>query len=197
MFIKVDDDNKKTYVHYATFQKDSNKFKFDKKYFDKIINRNFISKPKGGFWASPVNAKRGWEKWCADEEPEWIENVPSYTFTLKNNSNILYLKNILEIKDLLENYSEYFLNIEFPEYFCKGVNLSPNHFKNAFLRFLENYNFSKYEGSCYCPTVCFDFEKMLADGIDAVEIEIDELYYALYGWDCDSILIMNPDIVVV
>lgn len=24
----------------------------------------------------------------------------------------------------------------------------------------------------------------------------DELYFALYGWDCDSILIMNPDVVI-
>lgn len=34
---------------------------------------------------------------------------------------------------------------------------------------------------------------------DAVEVLISEdrrLYQQLYGWDCDSILIMNPDIVI-
>ena len=44
-----------------------------------------------------------------------------------------------------------------------------------------------------------DFEQMLIDGIDAVMVEISKdrrLYWALYGWDCDSILIMNPDIIV-
>ena len=43
-----------------------------------------------------------------------------------------------------------------------------------------------------------DFEKMISDGVDAIEVNISsdrELYMALWGWDCDSILIMNPDIV--
>ena len=43
-----------------------------------------------------------------------------------------------------------------------------------------------------------DFEKMLADGWDAIEFRLSEdseLYWALYGWDCDSILVMNPDVV--
>lgn len=45
-----------------------------------------------------------------------------------------------------------------------------------------------------------DFEKLLEIGYDAVEVNIssdDRLYMALYGWDCDSILIMNPKIIVV
>lgn len=47
---------------------------------------------------------------------------------------------------------------------------------------------------------CIDFEKLLADGVDAVELHLSEdggLYQELYGWDCDSILIMNPDVVEV
>ena len=47
-------------------------------------------------------------------------------------------------------------------------------------------------------TVCLDFEKMRKSGIDAIELHLSEdhrLYWALYGWDCDCILIMNPDIV--
>ena len=53
---------------------------------------------------------------------------------------------------------------------------------------------------------CLDFEQLLADGYDAVELHLsdeknsdgflDGLYWELYGWDCDSILIMNPEVVV-
>ena len=46
--------------------------------------------------------------------------------------------------------------------------------------------------------VLLDFEK-LAETYDAVEVNISSdfnLYYQLYGWDCDSIVIMNPDIIV-
>lgn len=42
-----------------------------------------------------------------------------------------------------------------------------------------------------------DFEK-LSKKYDAIEVNISNdynLYYALYGWDCDSILVMNPDVV--
>lgn len=44
-----------------------------------------------------------------------------------------------------------------------------------------------------------DFEKLIELGYDAVEVNIssdDRLYMALYGWDCDSILIMNPKIII-
>lgn len=42
-----------------------------------------------------------------------------------------------------------------------------------------------------------DFEKLQKLGFDAIEVTMTNgLYMALYGWDVDSILIMNPDIVV-
>lgn len=43
-----------------------------------------------------------------------------------------------------------------------------------------------------------DFEKMLADGVDAIEYTLSNdwrLYDELYGWDCDCILILNPDVI--
>lgn len=53
--------------------------------------------------------------------------------------------------------------------------------------------------------LCPDFERLVADGYDAVELHLSEetgehgigdgLYYLLYGWDCDSILVLNSDIV--
>ena len=50
-----------------------------------------------------------------------------------------------------------------------------------------------------------DFEQMVKDGWDAVELHLssededlgyDSLYWWLYGWDCDSILILNPKIIM-
>lgn len=44
---------------------------------------------------------------------------------------------------------------------------------------------------------------MREEGADAIELHLtcngnmnNELYFALYGWDCNSIRIMNPDIVL-
>lgn len=47
---------------------------------------------------------------------------------------------------------------------------------------------------------CLDFENILKSGIDAIDVNITKcwsLYEALYGWDCDSILILNKDVIVV
>lgn len=44
-----------------------------------------------------------------------------------------------------------------------------------------------------------DFEKLAEQGWDAVEVKLSAdfgLYWALYGWDCDSILILNPEVIV-
>lgn len=50
-----------------------------------------------------------------------------------------------------------------------------------------------------------NFEEMIKQGYDAIELhlsedkavdESDSLYWLLYGWDCDSILIFNPDIII-
>ena len=46
---------------------------------------------------------------------------------------------------------------------------------------------------------CPDFEEMKRQGVDAIEIfitEDPEVYYGLYGWDVDSILVMNPEIII-
>jgi len=46
-------------------------------------------------------------------------------------------------------------------------------------------------------TVYLDFNK-LKEEYDAIEVFISSdsrLYRALYGWDCDSILIMNKDVI--
>lgn len=77
---------------------------------------------------------------------------------------------------------------------------------------LHLYNIKQLDGlpqveSTYKMWCQLDFEKMLANGVDAIELHLGEedarglgvcegLYWSLYGWDCDSILIMNPDVVV-
>lgn len=44
----------------------------------------------------------------------------------------------------------------------------------------------------------YDFEK-LSEEYDVIEVLISEdhrLYHMFYGWDCDSIVIMNPNIII-
>lgn len=52
--------------------------------------------------------------------------------------------------------------------------------------------FGSLEYNLYVP----DFEKMVTDGWDGLEISISswpKLYDLFYGWDCDSVVIFNKD----
>jgi hypothetical protein len=50
-----------------------------------------------------------------------------------------------------------------------------------------------------------DFELMRQNGVDVIEYNLsngrsedmmDDLYFALYGWDCDCILVLNPEVII-
>lgn len=53
--------------------------------------------------------------------------------------------------------------------------------------------------SSYVSWILLDFEK-ISQNYDAIQVNISNdynLYHKLYGWDCDSILVMKPDVVIV
>ena len=65
---------------------------------------------------------------------------------------------------------------------------------NDFLKELPQVE-DEHAMSTWCV---LDFEK-LAEDYDAIELVLSadgRLYRSLYGWDCDCILVMNPDVVV-
>lgn len=124
--------------------------------FEPVRNEPYRNKPRGGLWASPVDAPFGWKDWCEAEEYQKCDEANSFTFTLNEKANVYLIRSVDEVRAM-------------PSVECE----------------LE---------SMFLP----DFEKMLADGWDAIEFHLSEdseLYWALYGWDCDSILVMNPDVV--
>ena len=141
------------YIHYGHT-------KFDKSMFTKIKNVDCNTKPKGGLWASDVEAEYGWKDWCKAEEFRDCKEDDSFSFVLSDNAKVLYINSVDDLKTLPKADDKF------------------------------GMNFSSW--------ILLDFEK-LAETYDAVEVSISsdfDLYYQLYGWDCDSIVIMNPDIVV-
>lgn len=123
-------------------------------------------KPVGGFWASPVDAKYGWKDWCDSEKFIECNKNNSFEFSIDESANIFHIYSVSDLKRLPENKMD-----------------------------------SMFSHSMW---YCIDFEQCVKMGIDAIELHLSEdrpedlfnsLYYALYGWDCDSILIMNPNII--
>lgn len=152
---------KTQYIHYG-----SSKFRP----ITPIQNQPMMSKPLGGFWASPVNARRGWEDWCRGEEFFLDSLKKSFTFTLTDDAKILHIYSVKQLEELPK---------------------APALFGMEGLR----------------TWVCLDFEKLQQE-YDGIELHLSEekfesgewmsgLYFQLYGWDCDSILIFHDDVVVV
>ena len=139
----------KEYIHFGHDH-------FDREKFQEIKNETYFCKPKGGLWASPINAEYGWKDWCEAENFRECSVENSFSFSLRNDAMVYHIRSLQDVKDMPLAETE-----------------------------IKIY---------YIP----DFEKMLADGWDAIELhlsECDQLYWALYGWDCDCILIMNKDII--
>ena len=137
--------------------------------FGEVCNERGWIKPTGGLWASPVNAERGWKDWCEDECFRECTEDNSFKFTMRDPSRIFYIDSEEALKEFAERYGKSYWQI---------------------------YGIARHDKSISSV----DFEQMLRDGWDALEISLSDyeaLYRALYGWDCDSIVVLNKDAVMV
>ena len=141
---------------------------FKKTLVKNIKQRDFgWGKPFGGFWACRTDADLSWKDYCEMEEFRLDCFDKHFDFTLKDNAKILLIKNISEFVNIKKEHEEWFL-------------------KNEYIQFCD-------------LSETFDFVKLstLFDGIEIYAGSDRELYFKFYGWDCDSIVIFNRDIVEV
>lgn len=138
-----------------------------------IRNIPFHVKPQGGLWASREDSSFGWKQWCEREDFRECDPKNSFRFTLKDDAHVAIVSNYEDLKALPESVLSFGRLLTSPP---TGMNY------------------------------CIDFEKCLSLGIDAIELcwygrEFDEkakddLYFLLYGWDCDSIVILNQSCIL-
>lgn len=141
---------KQIYIHYGHDRFVPDQFRVPE-------NRVYFTKPKGGLWASPIDAKYGWKDWCESEEFRECSDQNSFQFTLSDDSIVFNIHNVLDLNALPQQKHEKHLAYD------------------------------------------IDFEAMIQSGFDAIELHLSEdpeLYWELYGWDCDSILILNKDVIM-
>lgn len=130
-------------------------------------NQHWV-KPIGGLWACLKNDERAytWKDWNESENFADCCEDNSFSFTLKDDAHIHYVYRVDDLIKLPLGMN------------CQSVNDSYNQY-------------------------WIDFEKCIDIGIDAIEIrnfgsgwpatkDRTWLRWALYGWDCDCILILNP-----
>lgn len=140
---------------------------FDRNKFMPITNKSYPwAKPHGGMWSSPVDSNDTWEDWCQGNGVGLDKLDEQFRFILADSSRVLRINSN---KDLDNLYSQ-------------GYNRS---------------NFDQYPCLVDDDQYYLDFEKILANGYDAIQVTItNETYWSLYGWDCDTLLVLNPDCVI-
>ena len=120
-------------------------------------------KPTGGLWTSPVNSKYGWKDWCHSEQFRICKESKSFKLKFFDNAKIIIINSL------------------------KDLNVLPTIPQDSFFKDLkqqENIN----------------YEELVNNGIDAIWLTNKGQWDTrltfprnLYGWDCETVLIMNPN----
>lgn len=126
-----------------------------------------FNKPDGGLWATPADAEYGWREWCEREKFGVNSLNRSFRFELSSDARIL--------------------------------ELTPENVWDLPVDSALNKRISIEDWRKTGRAVGIDFAK-LAEDYDVLECSITkypELYWMLYGWDCDCILVLNKEVIVV
>lgn len=77
----------------------------------------------------------------------------------------------------------------------KGTRKFRLHTKEDFQRMCAKYVI-EYKEFGYARELILDFKKMARD-YDVIDYKVFDLYWEMYGWDCDCICVLNKDVVEV
>lgn len=124
-------------------------------------------KPRGGLWSSPVNSKHGWKDWCESEDFHKGEDGTSFRFTLKKEAKVYKINTV---GDLLR---------------------IPYKLKSrcsVFGTWVIDYEAMAQE---------YDAIWLTAEGERETRYSDREYGMSLYGWDCETLLVLRPSIIEV
>jgi len=140
--------------------------------FSPVKSRVGLNKPEGGLWASPYYPDKeyisSWHEWCAIEMDNWLSN-DSVILTVKDNARIFTIDSQ---EDLLK-----FINI---------VGVAEDEIMSKISYRFASPNFEKAKE-------LFDVIYLSENGQWKTRFSCKECQYNLYGWDCESVLILNFD----
>ena len=163
----------KVYIHYGSD-------KFLPECFIPIRNGGIMGKPgdNTGLWASRIDSLYGWKEWCEENDFNLHKLLKSFSFCLAEDANTLLISHPKELESLPLTKPYHYVE--------KNWDLGEHPTAEQIKEYLT-------PGEC----AMLDYEKMSANGIDAIEIEYNYLFRdALPTWDCSSIFIMNPNIII-
>lgn len=156
----------KTYIHYGNDE-------YKPELVTRVTPRGeyyLECKPPIGLWASPEECDLPWKTWCEGEEYKLERLEESFKFTIKDDAKIL---NVHSLSDI-EKYNKWILNVPMCEF---------------------KYIFDKP----FRVLTCFNEIMDVYDGMELFYSEnIEQFRFSdtFTTWDCDSIVIWNPEIII-
>lgn len=137
------------------------------------VTRSRTIKPVGGLWASPVDSKNSWYNWCISEHWDHGSLSKHFDFVIDDHSKIFQINSLSDLKCMIDRFPG---------------------------RCMEKYESNMYrsEHSELHLTHFPDYVKLskMYDGVEISITNCPELYYAMYGWGVDSLVIWNRDMII-
>ena len=171
----------KTYIHYGSTT-------FDRNMILPITEITFgypYNKPNTGLWASDINAEYGWREWCESSGFRDCDESNSFKFRIRYPHTIFTIETIEDAIRFIKAYHRPHIDNRQPIRYCSVDEL---------IQTIKTRNCALYH-------VLPDFKKMNDDGYSGLEITLSKnygIFYDLfYSWDCDSIVVWNPDEIIV
>lgn len=133
-------------------------------------------KPQG-LWASPKDSKYNWRNWCKENDFKFESLQHHFEFYLKPYAKILKVDSVDSLVKVASKY--------------KGEEISQSRLP------IYNYFSKVYTAANFQFTHYLDFETISKD-YDGFEVLISSdphLYYVMYGYDVDSLIIWNLKVI--
>jgi hypothetical protein len=99
---------------------------------------------------------------------------------------------------LNSNYKTYCLNEHFSFKLKDDANICDINSRSDLIKLKQQGFCHDYQNPFPSPQDYYpDFEKLIDAGYDGMAVTMDNnLYFSLYGWDCDSLLVFDPNCMI-
>jgi hypothetical protein len=149
------------------------KKELSKEMFQPIQNIESFVKPEGGLWASPYTPNKeyvsAWHEWCDGNMDNWLSN-DAVIITLKEEAMYYCIDDQDDLQDIVDIVGE-------QESILNQVSR---------MKFATYINFEE-------ASKTWDVIYLTENGAWKTHMPMERRHLNLYGWDCESCLIMNWD----
>lgn len=145
--------------------------------FNKIRNSKYNVKPAGGMWTSPKESEYGWIDFCKGENFRLPDGfTDGFEFQLKPDSKVYIIDSFIDLVRVPHKLIDPFYgNIQFGQNFIDYEEMA-----------------KEYDAIWLTAEGQWDTRLPEIEGL----MDIDGRSINLYGWDCESLLILKKECII-